>query len=439
MVLSRSARPLITRRRIVPASPGTTPRSSPALPPRTGWPLSALPRAPPISLSCSPVWCLFLARHAGQRDLTVGTPISGRTRPDTDALIGFFVNTLALRVRVDPGAGFAALVAQVRQVVLDAFAHQDIPFEHVVRAVAPQRTAARNPLFTTSFAHDLAASSPARTLPGGLTLTPRAAGDGGSHFDLSLSTARVPDGLLLRLDYSTDLYDPATITGYLASLTDLLDGLASRPGAALHAFLQPTPRETALLRAWNDASAAPAAGTPLHDLIAAQAAATPHATAIEAHDTTLTYHQLDTAATALARRLRHAGTRHGDIIGIHLPPGATAITAILATWKAGAAFLPLDPDLPRPPRHHDRRRPPRPPPHHHPHQPPPPRPRPRPPGPRPPRTPPARTRPPGPRPPGPRPPRRRAGPHPARQRPWEPRRRQRQCERQQRRRLGGQS
>ncbi len=292
------------------------------------------------------LYSIFLARHAGRRDLTIGTHVSGRDHPDTAAMIGFFVNTVALRIRVDTALAFPGHVAYIRQVVLDAFAHQEIPFEHVVRAVAPHRAAASNPLFTTSYAHEPATSLTGRALPGGLTLTPRPAGGDGSHFDLTLNTARTPGGLVLGLQYSTALYDQATITGYLDALTGLLATLTADPGTPVRQLLEPTPRETARLISWNDAGAAPTSAVPLQDLIAAQAAATPDATAIEAADTCLTYRELDTAAGGLALRLRRAGVRDGDIIGVHLRPGATAITAILAAWKAGAAFLPLDPDLP---------------------------------------------------------------------------------------------
>ena len=206
------------------------------------------------------VWCLFLARHTGQRDLTVGTLVSGRSHPDTAALIGFFVNTLALRVRIDPAADLPSYLRQVRAVVLDAFAHQDIPFEHVVRAVAPRRAAAHNPLFRTLFAYEPTGWS-SRTTTDGLTMTALSVSNGGSHFDLSLTAARTPEGLALRLEYSTDLYDPATITGYLHSLTDLLTALATHPTAPLHTFLEPTPREAALLAAWSQAATAPAAAT----------------------------------------------------------------------------------------------------------------------------------------------------------------------------------
>ncbi|HET9898353.1 MAG TPA: amino acid adenylation domain-containing protein, partial [Streptosporangiaceae bacterium] len=292
------------------------------------------------------LYSVFLARHAGRRDLTIGTPVSGRDHPDTAGLVGFLVNTLALRIHIDAARTFPDHIAYVRQVVLDAFAHQEIPFEHVVRAVAPQRTAARNPLFTTSYAHDTATTTGAVTLPGGLTLAPHAAGgSGGSHFDLTLNTARTADGLHLGLEYSTALYEAATIAGYLDSLTDLLAALAADPDIAVGRLLEPTERETARLRGWND-TVTPTTTTPLHELITAQAAATPDAVAVEAPDLTLTYGKLDTAATALARHLIARGTRPGDIVGVHLPPTATALTAIVASWKAGAAFLPLDPDLP---------------------------------------------------------------------------------------------
>jgi hypothetical protein len=198
------------------------------------------------------VWCLFLARHTSQRDLTVGTLVSGRSHPDTAALIGYFVNTVALRVRVDPSAGFLGYLRQVRAVVLDAFAHQEVPFDRVVRAVAPRRSPVRNPLFTTLFSYlsAEAAGWRSRTLADGLKLTALPLTDGGSHsarrrapwlrymrIDLSLTAARTPDGLVLRLEYSADLYDLATITGYLGSLTSLLDAVSHDPATPLAALL----------------------------------------------------------------------------------------------------------------------------------------------------------------------------------------------------------
>lgn len=294
------------------------------------------------------IWCLFLARHTGQRDLTVGTPVSGRSHPDTAALIGCLVNTLAVRVRVDPGTDVPGYLRTVRAAVLDALAHQEIPFDHVVRAVAPRRAADRNPLYTTLFSYTPAedASWHNRTLSNGLTLTSLPVDAGGSLLDLTLTATRTRDGLILRLAYNTDLYHPVTIDGYLSSLASLIAAVGRDPGARLHALLEPTPCERELLTSWDDAAAAPSSTVPLHDLIAAQAAATPEAIAIEAQDTFLTYRELDAAAGALAGRLRRAGVRDGDIVAIRLPPAATAIAAVLATWKAGAAFLPLDPDLP---------------------------------------------------------------------------------------------
>ncbi len=185
------------------------------------------------------LWCLFLARHTGQRDLTVGTLVSGRSHPDTAALIGYFANTLALRVRVDPDSDFPGYLRGVRAAVLDAFAHQEIPFDHVVRAVAPRRTAARNPLFTTMFTYAPAEGGDwhIRTLANGLTLTALPVAVGGSHLDLSLAAAATPDGMVLRLEYSTDLYDPETIDGYLDSLTSLLDAVSRDPATPLRALL----------------------------------------------------------------------------------------------------------------------------------------------------------------------------------------------------------
>lgn len=295
------------------------------------------------------IWCLFLARCTGRRDITVGTPVSGRSHADTAGLIGCFVNTVALRICVDPGTDFPRYLRSVHAAVVLAFAHQEIPFEHVVRAVAPHRTAASNPLYTTLFTYTASADASwqNRTLDNGLTLTAMPVDVGGSLLDLTLNCTRTPEGIHLRLAYNTALFDPGTVDGYLNSLTSLCATVSNDPDARLRTLLEPTARERQLLTAWNNAAATPSSTVPLHDLIAAQAAATPEAIAIEAQDTCLTYRELDAAAGRLASRLRRAGVRDGDIVAIRLPPAATAIAAVLATWKAGAAFLPLDPDLPQ--------------------------------------------------------------------------------------------
>ncbi|MFD7512486.1 amino acid adenylation domain-containing protein, partial [Streptomyces sp. NPDC059853] len=142
------------------------------------------------------VYTLHVARHAGSRDVTVGTPVSGRSHPDTAPLVGFFVNTLALRVRIDPDADFAAHLARVRAVVLEAFAHQELPFEQVVRAVRPEREAGGNPLFRTMFTHVPAARAerPDAGAPPELRLTDRLLPPGGAHFDLSLEVTEEAAG-----------------------------------------------------------------------------------------------------------------------------------------------------------------------------------------------------------------------------------------------------
>ncbi len=319
------------------------------------------------------IWCLFLARHTGQRDVTVGTPVSGRSHADTAAIIGCLVNTLALRVRVDPGTDFPGYLSTVRAAVLDALAHQEIPFDHIVRAVAPRRAGARNPLYTTLFTYTPAedASWHNRTLANGLTLTALPVDSGGSHLDLGLTASATSEGLVLRLEYSTDLYDPATVDGYLSSLTSLIATVSHNPGARLHALLEPTLRERQLLTSWDDAAAAPSSAVPLQDLIAAQAAATPEAVAIEAQDTCLTYRELDAAASALARpappgrgprrrRRRHPppARRHRD----HRRPRYLESRRRVPPARPGPA--------PGPHQRPDRRRPPGPANHRRPHAPP---------------------------------------------------------------------
>ncbi|MFI9271113.1 amino acid adenylation domain-containing protein [Kitasatospora sp. NPDC052896] len=288
------------------------------------------------------LYCLFLARHTGETDITVGTPVSGRTHPDTADQLGLFVNTLALRIHINPTEDFPNYLTRVRTTLLEAFAHQDTPFDQVVRAVAPARAAARNPLFSTMFSHGRQSESAS---PGELGIAGVELGSGGSHFDLSLGIAETAEGLVLALDFSTELYEGTTIDGYLASLTDLFAALAADPGASIGTLLRPSPRELTQLQAWNDTvTAQPDA--PVHELLRAQARRTPDAIAIEADDTTLTFAELDTASDHLAHHLHHHGIQCGDLVGIQLRPGARALIAVWGVWKAGAAFLPLDPDLP---------------------------------------------------------------------------------------------
>ncbi|MGW8847676.1 amino acid adenylation domain-containing protein [Streptomyces xiamenensis] len=293
------------------------------------------------------VYCLHVARHAGSRDVTVGTPVSGRSHPDTAALVGFFVNTLALRVRIDPEEDFAAHLARVRTAVLEAFAHQELPFEQVVRAVRPEREAGGNPLFRTMFTHVPAAGSGRADAgaPAGLRLTDRSLPPGGAHFDLSLEVTESARALHLELTFRPELYDGETAEQLLASFAGLLETLGRHPGAPLREVLAAGADERARLAAWQG-PVREVSRKPVHELLAERVALTPRAVAVRDEAGALTFAAFCAAVDALAARLLRAGVRRGDVVGVWLRPGRAALTAIWAVLRAGAAFVVLDPELP---------------------------------------------------------------------------------------------
>ena len=295
------------------------------------------------------VYSLLLARSSGERDFTVGVPVSGRSHPDFGPLVGFFVNTLALRVTVRPEDDFLTHLKRVQSVVLAAFAHQEAPFEHVVRAVAPDRGDGASPLFRTMFSFTAGAHQADRLAngtPAGLTVRDLPMQGGGNHFDLSLSTTRTAEGLHLTLDFATDLFAAGAAEGLMASFTDLLHTIDGSPTIAVAELLRAGQREQEQVSGWTGDAGVPPCDVPVHELLRERTTWWPDVVAVESTDDSMTFAELGTRGDALARRLVAAGVRRGDVVGLHLRPGVDAIVAVLAVWRAGGAFLPLDPDLP---------------------------------------------------------------------------------------------
>jgi amino acid adenylation domain-containing protein len=297
------------------------------------------------------VYSLLLARQSGERDFTVGIPVSGRSHPDLASLVGFFVNTLALRLTVHPEDDFPTHLKRVRSVVLGAFAHQEAPFEHVVRAVAPNRAEGANPLFRTMFAFAAIPGSQladrlADNAPAGLTLSDLRLTGGGNLFDLSVTATRTADGLHLNLEYSTGHFAPDAAEELSQAYADLLHTLSRSPKAAVSELLRANQRERERIAAWTGDGSEPAPDVAMTELLRDRITLWPNAIAVESGEETLTFAQLDTDSDRLARRLVAAGVRRGDLVGLHLRPGIAVVVSIWAVWKAGGAFLPLDPELP---------------------------------------------------------------------------------------------
>ncbi|MFH9810492.1 non-ribosomal peptide synthase/polyketide synthase [Streptomyces olivaceus] len=287
---------------------------------------------------------------AGQ-DIPVGSLIAGRTDQALDDLVGFFVNTLVLRTDTGGDPTFAELLGRVREDALAAYAHQDLPFEHVVEALNPSRTPARQPLFQVLLAlqnvprPDFALSGLEAEVV--LVRTPTTMFDLGFHLLERGGTGGPAEGIVGRVEYSTDLFDPATVETLVARWLRLLASAVAEPDRPLSRIGVLTAEERReLLGTGGDATARPVPGTGLPALFEAQARSTPEAPAVVFEDTVLTYRELNRRANRLAHALIARGAGPERIVALRLPRSAELPVAVLAVLKTGAAYLPVDPDYP---------------------------------------------------------------------------------------------
>lgn len=287
----------------------------------------------------------LLARYCGQLDLCVGTPIAGRPTAQVEPLIGFFVNTLVIRAELTPQMSFRELLRQARDRTVAAYAHQDVPFELVVEDLRPDRALSHSPLFQVMFVYQ-DAGAPERFALSGLTAEVEEPPGGTAKFDLTLGMWDTGDGFAGAFEYSADLFDAATVDRFAGHLRALLAGVVADPDAPVRriSWLLPDER-AALVAAVPPAPSEPVTGT-LTDLFEAQVAARPEAVAVIDGDRELTYADLHRRADRLAGVLRGRGAGPETVVALALPRGAEAIVAMLAVLKAGAAYLPLDPDTP---------------------------------------------------------------------------------------------
>ncbi|HEY0022712.1 MAG TPA: non-ribosomal peptide synthase/polyketide synthase [Longimicrobium sp.] len=287
---------------------------------------------------------LLLSRWSGQEDLVVGSPIAGRTQVGTEGLIGFFINTLALRIDLSGDPSFQELVRRVRETALGAYAHQELPFERLVEEVAPERGLSHTPLFQVMFALQNAdtgggaAVSEVRLEPfGGEVQT--------VHFDLELDLREVGEEMFGSLRFRTDLFDAATMGRFAEQYGAVLAAAAAAPEERLSRLsILPEPEARTLLE-YGSGPAREDACVPVHHLFGAQAARTPEAPALLFAGESLTYAELDARAERLARRLR-ARALPGATIAVCLERGPQAVVALLAVWKMGGVYLPMDPGHP---------------------------------------------------------------------------------------------
>ena len=290
-------------------------------------------------------WAAVLARLSGQDEVVIGTPTANRGRAETHGMIGLFVNTLALPVRLSDEPSLRAILAQVRSVALAAQDHQDLPFEQVVELVQPQRNLNHSPIFQVMFNwHNNDVRLPDF---GALDVEPAFGSFDFVKFDLELSLSEYEGQVVGNLKYATSLFEAATIerhAGYLQTMLQAMLADSEQPLAQVD-LVGPAERQLQVYT-WNDTQAPFPQERCVHALFEEQAEKTPHAVALVSGDQAFSYDELNIKANRLAHHLIALGAGVEDRIGLCLERSAEMVVGLLAVLKAGAAYVPLDPGLP---------------------------------------------------------------------------------------------
>ena len=297
---------------------------------------------------------LLLSRLGAGTDISLGTPIAGRTDEALEELVGFFANTLVLRTDISGNPNFVELLLRVRDTNLAAYAHQDLPFERLVEIINPARSLAHHPLFQVMLAFESGTARGDAQPPGGgnLSAVAEAVNSANAKFDLLFglyerrSENSAAAGVNGRIDYATDLFDRSTIEVLVSRLIRVYEAAVSDPTRPISQvdLLAPSERRQLLLD-WNDTDR-PVPQTTLPQLFEAQVLRTPTATAVMFEHNTLSYSQLDSKASQLAHHLISQGIGPERLVAIALPRSLELVVGLLGILKTGAAYLPLDLDYP---------------------------------------------------------------------------------------------
>jgi amino acid adenylation domain-containing protein/non-ribosomal peptide synthase protein (TIGR01720 family) len=311
-----------------------------ALPPALSDRLRSLARARGASLymAMAALFALLLYRYTGQKDIRMGAPAADRQRADTHGLVGYLTNLLVLRAGIDPARGFARLLAEVREAVLEAHSHQDLPFDLLVEALQPERRAGVHPLFQVKCTEQ-AAPPPVRRCAG-VELRLEELSGGRARFDLSFDFTDGPGGIAGVFVYAAALFEPATVAGFAEAFRTLAEQAVAAPEAPLAGLRLPGPLSEL---------SGPRAGFPRRDVLELWSDAverTPAAPAVRCEDAVFGYAELDAEAERLAAALTARGVGPEARVAIHAERGPEFVLGVLAVLKAGGAYLPLDPKLP---------------------------------------------------------------------------------------------
>jgi amino acid adenylation domain-containing protein len=289
---------------------------------------------------------VLLHRYTGQEDIAVGAPIANRNRVEAEGLTGFFANTLVMRTDLSGNPPFKQLLQRVRTVALDAYAHQDMPFEKLVEELAPERALNRQPLFQVMFVLQNAPSQPLE-LPG-LTVETLSFHTGTSKFDLHLSMREAGDHLTAVLEYSTDIFDESTVKRMMRHFENLLREIVANPemGISQLPLISDEERRQLLVESNNTRAEYPHDKTVI-GLFEEQVEHNREATAVESAGERVSYSELNRRANQLAHYLRREGARAETLVGICMLRGVEMMVAVLGVLKSGAAYVPLDPTSPK--------------------------------------------------------------------------------------------
>ncbi|WBB56643.1 non-ribosomal peptide synthetase [Verrucosispora sp. WMMD573] len=291
-------------------------------------------------------FALLVGRWSRRTDVVVATPVAGRPVPELDDLVGFFVNTLPLRVDLSGAPSFTDLVARVRAASADAQEHQEVPFAALVEALAPERELAWSPLVQVQFVlqrQDLAGWR----FGDDVTAVPVGIDTGTAKFDLTLLVYDAGNGgMRVELEYATDLFDAATMDRFAEQWFTLVRRLAADADRSVTEVCGLPERELRTIEGWSGIDRRFSVDAPIGDLVARHADHRPDHVAVLDGETRMTYEQLVAAADAVARTLRRAGVGRGDMVGVCCRRSADLVVGMLGALRAGAAYVPLDPNYP---------------------------------------------------------------------------------------------
>lgn len=287
---------------------------------------------------------ILLYRTTGQSDVIVGTPVANRTRTETEGLIGFFVNTLAIRTRLSGRSTPAEVIAGVREACLDAYAHQDTPFEKLVDVLHPRRDIGRSPIFQAMF--DLQNAPASELNVRGLEFEPIEIDTTTAKFDLSMTVQETDGGLVVSIEYNSDLFEASTIERLLGRYQNVLAGLTGDLRATVGSIGLLSEEERHNVVAVNQVPGPTGSPLSLPALIQRHAERTPDATAVVLEERDLSYRALNDRANRLARWLHQRGVGPERRVGICMERSLDMVVTLLGIMKAGGAYVPIDPSYP---------------------------------------------------------------------------------------------